>query len=137
MARFDDEAISSDETDEDLTQQKGHKVVRRIAKSWVHPKLTRLFHDVIDPRIFAYDPAHPKPGNRPRDRVTDALRESDRQVISTMPRNFYDPAFLEKMRANHGSSRLVQSALDNDLAPEIDLEAVWECLRLQTQNSRR
>lgn len=97
---IDDEAMSSDVTESpvvtDAAQRRKprRRRVRRVQKDFVHPRITWLFHKVIDPRMESVplDSNLPR-GNAPRTRIREARFKSSKPAVVGMPLNFYNPVF--------------------------------------------
>lgn len=112
--RVDDELISEDETDVELSIRAGLKVFRRIEKGWVNPEVTRIFHDVIDVHhqrldLFGEFGA----GNQFRQRVNHPpKRVTWTGVVVGLPANVYNPSWLERLTHDEREALDVQPPVD-------------------------
>ncbi|EJD35869.1 hypothetical protein AURDEDRAFT_130399 [Auricularia subglabra TFB-10046 SS5] len=94
----DDEIISEDETDAERSRP-GMKVFRRVEKGWVNPVLTRILHDLVDVHlhrlnIFGEFGA----GTQFRQRINHPPKRVEwTGVVVGLPRNFYNPTWLQKL----------------------------------------
>ncbi|EJD39899.1 hypothetical protein AURDEDRAFT_128000 [Auricularia subglabra TFB-10046 SS5] len=96
--RVDDEMISEDETDDELTKP-GIKVVRRIERFWVNPEITLIFHQLLDPHLLETNAfGECGPGNKFRQRINHPpKRIVDDDVVVGLPKNFYNPLWLRTL----------------------------------------
>lgn len=133
MAAVDDEMISEDETDEERSTP-GIKVFRRVAKGWVNPQLTLLFHMLVDVHlhrlnIFGEFGA----GNQFRQRINHpAIRVADTGVVIRLPRNFYDPDWLASLTAEEEDDLRCEPPVD--LAPFLARLPSWAFFAFDTDS---
>ncbi|EJD33469.1 hypothetical protein AURDEDRAFT_177448 [Auricularia subglabra TFB-10046 SS5] len=98
MRLVDDEMISDDETDQEESSP-GVKVFRRIERVWVNPELTLIFHMLVDVHLNACNVFGEMGAGSPfRQRINHPpSRVVDTDVVVGLPRNFYNPAWIETL----------------------------------------
>ncbi|EJD35237.1 hypothetical protein AURDEDRAFT_175699 [Auricularia subglabra TFB-10046 SS5] len=98
MRLVDDEMISDDETDQEESSP-GVKVFRRIERIWVNPELTLIFHMLVDVHLNACNVFGEMGAGSPfRQRINHPpSRVVDTDVVVGLPKNFYNPAWIETL----------------------------------------
>lgn len=115
MKGVDDELISEDETDMDHSRP-GMKVFRRVEKGWVNPKLTRLFHGVLDQHLHELNIfGEFSAGNQFRQRINHPpARVSWTGVVVGLPINYYNPDWLDELSPEQHAELKCKPRVDFD-----------------------
>ncbi|EJD50247.1 hypothetical protein AURDEDRAFT_160782 [Auricularia subglabra TFB-10046 SS5] len=113
MEAIDDEMISEDETDTELTRPR-LKVVRRIERVWVNPEITRILHTLIDVHLGQLNPyGEITAGNQFRQRINHPpARVTDTGVVVGLPRNFYNPRWLRTLSEDEFAALQTRRPID-------------------------